>query len=138
MLEMSGRPRVILINSIMYFGIQAGLCIVLVSLYGIIGAAFARIISVVFMRLVLLVEVHFLLRMNPFRISLYKPMLSGGISCLLLILLKDYLSIIGGSFTGLALGSIIFIGAYGMILWSLGFSEEDKMILRKVRSKLAF
>ncbi len=137
MIEMSGRPRITLMNSILRLVIQVALCMALIPPHGIMGAAAARTVSIFLMRAILFLQVRFLLQMNPFRITFTKALLSGGISCFVLILVKSYLCMLQSPLPVLLLGATLFLSSYAVGLCFLGFSKEDKVIFRKIRSKLA-
>ena len=138
MVEMSGRPRIVLMNSLVHFTIQAFLCVLWIPSHGIMGAAFARAVSIAIMRTALFFQVRFLLQMHPFRASFYKVLLSGGFSGLFLVFLKSRFLVMQSSASGLVLGTVFFVLSYGILLYLLGLNEEDKMLLKKIRARLAF
>jgi O-antigen/teichoic acid export membrane protein len=140
MIDMSGRSKITLLNSVLHLLLQIGLCFLLIPRYGIMGAAVANAISVSFQRAIRLVQVHLILRMHPFRVEFFKPLVAGGASWLVLSLIRTSSILqIGNSALFLVLvGSSIFLAVYGLTLYQLGFDEEDKVILQKIRIRLAF
>lgn len=138
MIDMSGRSRLTLLNAVLAFLLQIGLCFVLIPRYGIVGAALARAISVGFQRGIRLLQVHLILRMHPFRIAFLKPLVAGGVSWLVLSLIRISALQVGNSMLPFVLGSSIFLVVYGLTLYQLGFDAEDRVIFQKIRTRLAF
>jgi hypothetical protein len=75
--------------------------------------------------------------MHPFRIEFLKPLIAGGASWLILRLIRTpIMQTASHSIWSLILGSAIFLGLYGLILYWLGFDEEDRMVFQKARARL--
>jgi O-antigen/teichoic acid export membrane protein len=136
MINMSGRSKLTLLNTVLHLLLQVGLCVVLIPQYGIIGAAVANTISKGVQRAIQLGQVRLILRMHPFRTEYLKPVAAGVASWLVLSLFKAYFPQNNDSVLFPILGSLIFLVIYGSMLYRLGFDEEDEMILQRLRSKL--
>lgn len=132
--SMSGRPKFELANLTVVFMINVVFCILFIPKYGITGAAYATLISFVVLNIMRIVEVYFLFKMHPFELTLYKPLLAGGISFMTLMLTAKYFST-RSDLILLLVGSAIFCCVYCLILFLLGFNEEDKVVLAKIREK---
>jgi O-antigen/teichoic acid export membrane protein len=138
MIDMSGRSKLTLLTSVLIFLLQTGLCFLLIPQYGIMGAALAKAISVSFQRAIRLLQVHLILRMHPFRVEFLKPLFAGGVSWLVLSLVRIPVLQVDNLMLLLVLGSSIFLAIYGLTLYQLGLDEEDKVILKKIRTRFAF
>ena len=108
----------------------------LIPRIGIIGAAFAIAISIALLNIIHLIEVQYILKMHPFRIDFYKPLVSG--LAALLILKLTYLNIFqinNPLFLLISGGGFLFF-IYILILYLLGMEEEERLILNKIFSRL--
>jgi len=135
MIDMSGRSKFTLLNSVLHFSLQIGLCIFLIPRYGVLGAAVAKTVSIAFLRIIRLIQVHLIFKFHPFQVKILKPVAAGAIALLLLILLEGFIQWTDPVFF-LFLGSMVFIAAYGIILFLFGFDEEDTMLFNRIRSRL--
>ena len=132
-LIMCGRQRLELYNSIVLASLNVILNILLIPVYGILGAAVATGISICLVSLTQLVEVYICFKMHPYKRSLLKPIASGLIAVVLWWLLNLIIPFDG--FTWIA-GIGIFIAFYLTALWLLGFDREDKTVLRALKRRL--
>jgi O-antigen/teichoic acid export membrane protein len=137
MINMSGRSKITLLNSTLHLLLQAGLCLLLIPKHGILGAALASAISTVFLNAIQLLQVYFVLGMHPFRIEFLKPVAAGGGAWLVLSLARASILQTDNSVLLLVLGFSIFLAVYGLALCGLGFDEEDKAVLQRIRARLA-
>jgi O-antigen/teichoic acid export membrane protein len=135
MIDMSGRSKYTLLNSVLHFTLQIILCFLLIPTYGVLGAAVAKMVSIVFLRAIRLLQVHLIFKFHPFQLRIWKPLSAGFLALLLLLALKSIIPWTDPLFFLLA-GSTAFMVAYGTILYLLGFDAEDKLILDRVRAKL--
>ena len=136
LIDMSGRPKITLFNSIAVLLFQIGLCIVLIPKSGIMGAAIAKTASLGLLRLLQIGEVRAVFRMLPFRKDFFKPLLAGGCAVLMVTVLKEPLTQVEVPLLRLLGGGFILAATYGIVLYVLGISEEDREILRRLREKL--
>jgi O-antigen/teichoic acid export membrane protein len=139
MIDMSGHSKLTLFNSALHFALQAGLCIWLIPAYGIMGAAAAKSLSILFLRFVRLWQVHATLHMHPFQMKLMKPLAAAGSAGLLLVLLNTQEAFRAMSVLyRIPFGGVGFLAVYGIMLCILGLDQEDTELFSRLRSKLAF
>ena len=134
-LIMSGHPKINLVNLLCICMFNAILNYFLIPKYGVTGAALATSISVSMVRLISLVEVKMILQMHPFKWELLKPLFSGAIA----VTISYYLiHILKGlfPFASILLPIMCFGIIYICSMYLLGFSEEDKLIIKLAKSKL--
>jgi len=135
MIDMSGRSKFTLLNSALHFALQIGLCLLLIPGYGVFGAAVAKTVSIAFLRVIRLIQVYLIFKFHPFQVKILKPIAADAIALLLLVLMKGFIQW-GKPVFFLFLGAMVFITAYGIILFLFGFDEEDTMFLNRIRFKL--
>jgi hypothetical protein len=117
--------------------LQTGLRFLWILRYGILGAALASAISSTLMNVLQLLQVQFMLGMHPFRIGFLKPLAAGCGAWLVLRLAQVCIPEAGNSVLRLVLSLSIFMAVYGLALYGLGFDNEDKVILQRIKARLA-
>ena len=132
MLVMSGKQYLEMYNTFAAAGLNVILNLWLIRAYGINGAAIATGISIGVISILRLLEVRFVLGLQPYDWRLIKPLLAGLVISLICIFTKM------NSGTGLiwiAYAGILML-VYGGILFLLGFEVEELMLIRGVRRKV--
>lgn len=135
MIDMSGRSKLTLLNSALHLILQIGLCLLLIPKYGVLGAAIAKTASIVFLRVIRLIQVHLIFKFHPFQVRILKPVVAGVASLLFLVLLSGLIPSTNPLFS-LLLGSMVFILIYAVSLFLFGFDEEDTILFNRIRSRL--
>jgi len=135
MIDMGGRSKFTLLNSVLHFSLQIGLCILLIPRYGVLGAAVAKTVSIAFLRMIRLIQVHLIFKFHPFQVKFLKPVAASAIALVLLVVLEGFIQWTDPMLF-LFLGSMAFIVAYGIILFLFGFDEDDTMLFNRIRSRL--
>jgi O-antigen/teichoic acid export membrane protein len=138
MLTMTGNPQYsFYINFIVLF-LNISLNYFLIPFYGINGAAIASSLSIGLTNIIKLVLVKVKIGTHPYNFSYIKVILANGLSLLLAILVDDYLyNKIHLYLRFLCVSSLFLICFFG-IFYLLGFSDEDKFIIKKLHNKLGF
>jgi len=136
MLMMTGRPKMNLINSIILFFLTLGLGFLLISKYGILGAALTTAISVTFINILRLIEVYYFERIHPFNRNFSKPIIAGILALLIVLALKFFIP------SENLLYDLIYALIFGLIFVStlvkLKLEQEDLFVLNLVSRKLKF
>lgn len=138
LLAMTGRPRIILINTVGTVVVNITLALLLIPRFGVMGAAVAAALTVTLLNSVGLVQVYWIMKIHPYRWDMYKPLLAGGVTSILGWTLLPLVHTTYGHaaiFEALTL-VITFTLVYVALLALLGFSEEDKMAFEMVTTKL--
>jgi len=133
-LDMANHTKVNMINSFVMVLLTIGLDLFLIPRWGVVGAALAASISVVTINIVRLLEVWYLLAMQPYNRSVFKPILAAVIAGVVTVYLNGQLAL--PSLLQLALGITFLWSIYALVLFCLGFSEEDLMLVRRAWEKL--
>lgn len=142
MLLMTGHTRISFLNSLTAVVVNIVVGIILAPRYGAMGVAVATGLAVAVVNLMRLLQVRLLLKMQPYRWDVLKPLaagvISGAITGVLLYLMRlAHLEIhIGHAtlFYDLALVPV-FLALYFGILALFKVSPEDKIILDTLRKK---
>jgi O-antigen/teichoic acid export membrane protein len=134
MIDMAGHTRVKLVNSVLWVASALGLSILLIPPFGVIGAAVASMASVTLVNLVRTLEVWILDRLQPWRRDFWKPAaaaIAAGAWGYSLRLIFE-----GHSIWSVVLQGIPVVLAYVGVLAMLGFHDDDRVILGRIRDKL--
>jgi O-antigen/teichoic acid export membrane protein len=132
-LNMTGRPRITLINSITAVIIYIGLGAIVVPRFGAIGMAAVDAGVTALINIAVVLEGRILVGVHPFGRSFFKP-LAGTVAFALFLLvwrtaLGTSLAIEGA---GLILGVLIYIG----ILSKLGMDPEERYVFGRIKQRL--
>lgn len=133
MLTMTGRQKIELTNNFFMGGINIILNIYLIQRYGILGAAIATGSSIGLINVARLLEVFHLYRIHPYNTSFWKPLVAGVFTVFSLLLFNKFIPSKGWWWVaGVALFGLVYL----LFLILLGLEEEDKLVIRAVKSRL--
>jgi O-antigen/teichoic acid export membrane protein len=132
-LNMTGRQKLNLINSILIAASNIVLNIILIPRYGIIGVALATTLSVSSINIIRVLEVRVLYGFTPFRHDLYKPFTAAAVASAALYLLNRSFGWTDIPHT-IAL-CIAFLIVYLVTLWGLGLREELEVLKEILKRK---
>ena len=124
LLSMTGYTHIVFWNSIVVFILNIILNIILIPKYGIIGAAWATLISLLILGILRIIEVKKILGLSIYSYKILKPILAGCITYVFVILIRSYIMHYHAVITlfFVLLSSIII---YGFVLFLLRFESED-------------
>lgn len=134
MIYMMGRSDIVARNNLLYLLIIIGFNFLLITRYGIIGAAVTAGIALITVGSIRIIEVYRLMKVTPFHQSLFKPIF-GGIISVICSLLISRLTIMDNFFYGI-LSVISFVTIYAILITTLGFNKEDKNMAYLIGRKL--
>jgi O-antigen/teichoic acid export membrane protein len=145
MLLMTGHQKLSFINSLAAVIINIILGILLTPRYGAIGTAISTGLATATVNFMRLLQVRFLLQIQPYRKDSLKPLGAGLISslvtggCLYFMHLAQWAVKIGHIHIPIELSLVpVFLAIYIWTLMLLGTSPEDKMIIDKMKNKMNF
>lgn len=136
MIMMTGRSKINLFNTIFVFVMVAGLNLVLLPKYGVLGAAISLGISIGIINIIRLLEVYFLLKIHPYRLDFLKPLASGGTAMIFVSAFKKYAVQMNSDLAQIAINSFIFMMIYVLIVLLLKINKEDKLLLDQIKAKI--
>ena len=126
-LTMTGFTKVNLFNSIIVVLINITLNLLWIPQYGIIGAAYATLISMALLGLLRIVEVNHLIKITPFSLKLLKPIIAGIIMTAVLIYIKPVVLPLH-TITSLIIITLVGLSSFFTMLWLLRFDADDRKI----------
>ena len=126
-LTMTGFTKVNLFNSIIVVLINISLNLLWIPQYGIIGAAYATLISMALLGLLRIVEVNHLIKITPFSLKLMKPIIAGVIMTAVLIYIKPVVLPLH-TITSLIIIALVGLLSFFTMLWLLRFDADDRKI----------
>ena len=132
-LNMSGRSKLMLNNSIISFVIIAISAHLLIPKYGAVGAAIAIAINILVMNTIKFFQVLVLEKMHPYKWNFWKPILAGILSYIAVYFYS--VSIDASKIVNLLSGLMIFTLLFAFILVVLKFDEDDKIIFNAVKNR---
>jgi O-antigen/teichoic acid export membrane protein len=141
MLAMTGQLRVLWFNTALRVILNIVLVLLLIPPYGVLGAAWASSLTVVILNLVSLVEVWWILKVQPYRWDMLKPLIAGAAGAVVGLLLMQVTqagspgaSSVANFFAAIGLVSVFMLVYALAILW-LGLTAEDREVFNAVRAK---
>ncbi len=124
-LILAGRPRLALLDYLLVFGAEIGLAFVLIPRYGVIGAAYARLVGTAMNNLIPLAQVWSILRIHPYRVDYWKPIASGVVAAAVATVAVHLLGLrVGPAAAGVAVAIVGIV--YVAMMLALGLSAEDR------------
>jgi O-antigen/teichoic acid export membrane protein len=134
-LDMTGNTSLKLVNSVVTFVLTLGLNILLIPVWGLVGAAVASLTAVTLVNLLRLLEVFILFRMLPYNASFIKPITAGlvtlAVSWGVRLLSPPQVNLV---YT--AMNVAILLAVYVGMMLLLGLSQEDRMVLARLRGRM--
>jgi O-antigen/teichoic acid export membrane protein len=129
-LTMSGRSRLHLLNTGLFFLTNIGLNLWLITRFGMTGAAWATTASIIMLDIAIAGEIHFLLRLNPLQLKLWKPSVAGAAVFLLFKTITFFTGDLKNGFL-ITAAAVLFLMVYFSLLYLMRLDKEDAAILRK-------
>ena len=127
-LNMTGFPKINLINTLIACGFNIGLNFYLIPTMGGKGAAIATLITLSFIAFIRIIQNWKLLQLTPWSPKLIKPILAGimafGAGYYIKVLIMPFHTIIT-----LMSGGFIIVIVFFTSLWLLGLDEDDSGLL---------
>ena len=131
-LTMTGYPKINFINSIFILFINFALNIYLIPLYQGTGAAIATLASMTFLGLIRSIEIWYILRLQPLSLKLIKPFLAIFVVLIVMISIKPFIMPFH-TIISLIIASIIIGFSFLLLLWLMGFDEDDKQVISAIK-----
>jgi len=132
LLKMVDRQNVEVINTIGTALLNIVLNILLIPIYGIMGAAIATGVSIMVIQLVKLIEVKIFLGFTPYELNFLKPILASLVSGSVILVIKNFIDISSLKFTVLFIA--IFILCYILLLVLFGIEKEERALFKHIWS----
>jgi O-antigen/teichoic acid export membrane protein len=129
-----GHSRLGLLNNVVAAVFNLATAVLLVGRFGIIGAAYATLATMVVLQAIMMVQAHLLHRTHPLSAGLWKPLAAAAVSGVAETLSRWYLPF------GAAWARIGLVGACGalvyvLLLLALGLPDEERRVLSRLRRR---
>jgi len=134
---MTGHPKIILSNTVATVIVNVILVLLLVPRFGMLGAAISAASTVILLNCVGLIEVYWIMKIHPYRLDILKPLLAGVGAWLVSFALLQIAPVSAGSALGAFAQIALFLAVYVVLLVVMRFSEEDMMVFKTLRTRLA-
>lgn len=135
LLDMTGHTWVKFLNATTAVVLALGLNLLLIPRLGIVGAAISVFASLSLVNIMRLVEVLILVRVSPYNRSFLKP-LGAAVGAITVAAIAAALVGNDRPILQVASGLSLLAVTYVLLLVRLGLTEEDRMILRRIRGRL--
>lgn len=132
MLTMTGWQKFELLNSLTLGGLNVFLNFLLIPRYGVLGAGIATGLSIALVNLARLVEVYWLYRVHPYKLSYWKPLMAGVVAALAWLGVREMWNPTGWLWVG---GVALFGVMYMLAFLVLRLDDEDRLILQALKRR---
>ena len=136
-LNMTGYTGLKLANNIVSLALSLLINVILIPRWGIVGAAVSVLVATMALNTIRIVEVYVLMKILPYNRSFLKPIAAGLITFVSAYLLSQWIPLEHGQYDLilLALRIVVIFVMFLAIVWSLGLSAEDRMVLGRFRQR---
>jgi hypothetical protein len=125
MLNMSGRPALNMADNVAALVLSVALTLWLIPPFGIVGAAVAWAASLALVNLARLLQVRWVLHALPFDAGVIKGAVAGAVTLAAALATNQLMQPAGR----LAVEIVVTVAVYAGTLFSLGLTEEDRVVL---------
>ena len=129
-IDMTGRTRLKLVNSVIWMGLSLGLNVLLIPRWGVLGTATAAFVSISTVNLLRMLEVWFILGIHPYNSTFLKPILAAGISYGSVFILGQWLSADTNPwYAAIHMATVIIV--YIAMILLLKLEEEERTLFNR-------
>lgn len=132
-LMMSGRSRWLIVNQIVALSMNVSLCIWLIPVLGMLGAAIGFAAAVLLTVVANVLETLALERVHPFHKDLLKPFLAALVTLIVQIWVAGMLD---STWLAISLTILSGLGVYLLVWWYLGPGQNERELVEKLWKKL--
>jgi O-antigen/teichoic acid export membrane protein len=133
-LSMTGYTKLKLLNNIISVTLSIGLNVLLIPRFGIVGAAISALIMLIALNTIRILQVYYLMRLTPYNRTFLKPIASGLVAFLIIFALKLWFPV-GENLLYVAIYTFVLLTVFVVMIWLMGLSSEDRMLLDRVVQK---
>lgn len=131
-----GRTKLFLIISFVGASANFALNLYLIPLYGINGAAVATASSIIVTSILTLGVVYHISKLQPFRLSYLKPVLTSAMAVLLVYAITETLFKPVALYVLIPMFFVFLVVYFFLLLLFKGFEKEDLMIMKAIEERL--
>lgn len=134
-LAMTGKQKIEFVNSTILLVLNIILNIFFIPIYGIFGAALAKGITIILIKLFRLAEVYYIYKIHPYSKDYFSGIFAAALSIIVLCLLGQ-VNILS-QYTLFAIGIIATAGTFLISFYLFAKAEEDRHIIQLLKIKLS-
>jgi len=135
LLNMTGYTKLKLINNTIIIALDLVLNILLIPIWGIVGAAAAVLIAQGVVNILRMIQVYVLLHLRPYNLSFLKPVIAGCVAFASTLALRNLLPEETNLLYVIPQILALFAVFAGAVL-AMGLSAEDRLLLGRLRKKI--
>ena len=132
---MTGHSKLSLANSLTSLVVSVGLNLLLIPRWGIVGAAAAGALCVILLNVLRLIQVYILLRIQPYNLGFLKPILAALAAALVAYIASAWMVFLP-AILQLVIGAVLLWGVYAGIIVLLRLDDTDRMVLKRLWTRL--
>jgi len=133
-LSMTGYTRLKLVNNIVSISLSIGLNLVLIPRFGIVGAAVSALVMFIAVNTIRILQVYYLMHLTPYNRTFLKPIAAGLVAFGITLALKMWFPV-GDNIFFVAAYAFVLVAVFVSMIWLMGLSSEDRMLLNRVLQK---
>lgn len=135
MITMTGHSKLSFANSIIHLGVNITLDLLLIPLWGVMGAALAVTLTGMLINTLRVAQVFVLLRLWPYDRSFLKPLAASLIAAAATYGLNRWLPLRPVALQ-VAAGTLLLWSVYALVIVALRLSAEDRLVLDRLWARL--
>jgi O-antigen/teichoic acid export membrane protein len=135
-INMTGRSSVKLMNSVVYSVLSIILNFLLIPQWGVVGAATAALIPTLVVSALQVIIVFRMFHVLPFNVTFVKPVVAGVLAYLVGLFIHQSFQTEGNLFM-LAVSALIMCFTFVGLVFALGLSNEDRVVIEGFRNRLS-
>ncbi len=136
MISMTGHSKLSFYNSLFSLALTLALDFIFIRIWGMVGAAIATALVIALMSLVRMLQVYWLLKLWPFDVAFIKPVIAS-VAALIVGWAANYIMPAERNLFFLVFDIALLWLGYGAAVLLLGLSEEDQIVIRRVKQQFA-
>jgi O-antigen/teichoic acid export membrane protein len=135
LLDMTGHTRMKLANTVVRVTVGILANLVLISRWGIMGAAMAALIHEIIANALPLVQVWKMYRILPYSLAFLKPLTAGAIAAGVALLIRVWMPS-SDQLIPTLIQMALMLGIYALVIQLLGLSLEERRMVNKLRWRM--
>jgi O-antigen/teichoic acid export membrane protein len=135
LLDMTGHTRMKLANTVVRVSVAIVANLMLISRWGIMGAAMAALIHEIIANALPLVQVWKMYRILPYSLAFLKPLTAGAVAAAVALLIRVWIPSSNQIILTL-IQMALMLGVYALVIQLLGLSLEERKMVNKLRWRM--
>jgi O-antigen/teichoic acid export membrane protein len=134
-IDMTGKTKLKVVNATVTVGLLIGLNLLLIPVWGLVGAAVASSVARAAVNLLRLGQVYAIHRLLPYNVSFLKPVVAGLAALAAGWIMRRWILTEETLFFA-AINVVVLVAVYAAAIVLLGLDEEDRAVLSRIGGRL--